>query len=84
MFVFVCVVGSWGFGVADMLGLSDPVIPAEGASIPFQLDIICSHITLSNGNEKQSERFPEEQLAHANMRLLISMLVVMTFLQLPH
>lgn len=50
----------------------------------FRLDVICSHIILSNRNKKQPERFPEEQLAHANMRLLILILVVMTFPQLPH
>lgn len=65
-------------------GFSAPTIPAERKSIPFQLDIICSHIVLSNRNKKQPERFPEEQLAHANARLLILILVVMTFPQLPH
>lgn len=50
----------------------------------LSVDIICSHIILSNKNQKQPERFPEEQLAHANVRLLILIWVVMTFLQLPH
>lgn len=36
-----------------------------------------------NRNQKQPERFPEEQLTHANMRLLILIWVVMTFPQLP-
>ena len=65
-------------------GLSTPRISSEGESIPFQLDVICSHFTLSKRNEKKSGRFPEEQLAHANVRLLILILVVMTFPQLPH
>ena len=84
--IHVCVLfGSWFFlSISSFHGLSATTMSAEGESILFQLDIICRHIILSNRNKKQPERFPEEQLAHANMRLLILILVVMTFPQLPH
>ena len=45
--------------------MSIPRISTKGESIPFQLDVICSHIILSKRNEKKSERFPEEQLDSA-------------------
>lgn len=70
--------------MSSFQALSAPTLPAEGESIPFQLEIICSHIIMSNRNKKQPERFPEEQLEHANVRLLILIWVVMTFPQLPH
>ena len=79
-----CLVLSLFLWKSSFQGLSTPRISTEGESIPFQLYVICSHIILSKRNEKKSERFPEEQLAHANVRLLILILVVMTFPQLLH
>lgn len=87
MFICLCVfclVLNLFLWKSSFQGLSTPRISSEGESIPFQLDVICSHFTLSKRNEKKSGRFPEEQLAHANVRLLILILVVMTFPQLPH
>lgn len=79
-----CLVLSLFLWKTSFQGLSTPRISTKGVSIPSQLDVICSHIILSKRNEKKSERFPEEQLAHANLRLLILILVAMTFPQLPH
>lgn len=83
--VHACVCLLWFFlCISSFPGLSAGTVSAEGEAVLFRLDVICSHIILSNRNKKQPERFPEKQLAHANRRLLILILVVMTFPQLPH